>query len=406
MKNKILSFLLIVVAILNFNSQTFLTIKNCPINSSPNPTISVYNFFSGETKSYWNKESDQKFIIPTNNSNFTNVVIHAEDGNSKSFFIRKNDSVTYDYQKKEIINSKFGYSKDDFKLTQISNSDDWKKTISNWNISDDFITIIELQSKINEFTFKNIPKDLPKGLPAYRNKLYQYLKSKYELETKRTANNGIYLDYLDYFTKIYNDTSIDKKNLSQIVFADLNAMATATTKDDFIKAFELYKNKTTDEDAVLYIQNEYFLDDKIIDKKEIGLINFKKEQISFKDILSKNREKYTVVDFWASWCAPCILSLPKSKELESKFSKNVEFIYLSLDKSYNPWQKAVEKFNLTNDKSFLIVNGANKNLQINDVKIQEIPRYFIYDQNGKLINSDYENISEVERFLLKNITNQ
>lgn len=43
-------------------------------------------------------------------------------------------------------------------------------------------------------------------------------------------------------------------------------------------------------------------------------------------------EKLTVIDFWATWCKPCIKSIPKLVELSDEFESNgVNFIGISID---------------------------------------------------------------------------
>ena len=46
----------------------------------------------------------------------------------------------------------------------------------------------------------------------------------------------------------------------------------------------------------------------------------------------KNGELPLVVDFWATWCAPCRAEIPFLKQVEEKFhGKNIEFVSISVD---------------------------------------------------------------------------
>ncbi|MDO5980016.1 TlpA disulfide reductase family protein [Flavivirga spongiicola] len=52
----------------------------------------------------------------------------------------------------------------------------------------------------------------------------------------------------------------------------------------------------------------------------------------FEKFLNKKDDKIYVINFWATWCAPCVKELPYFEKLNSQYNdKNVEVILVSLD---------------------------------------------------------------------------
>lgn len=63
-------------------------------------------------------------------------------------------------------------------------------------------------------------------------------------------------------------------------------------------------------------------------REEIPVYDFN----AFEYLINKNDEKTYIVNFWATWCKPCIAELPFFEELNQNYSnKNVEVILVSLD---------------------------------------------------------------------------
>lgn len=52
----------------------------------------------------------------------------------------------------------------------------------------------------------------------------------------------------------------------------------------------------------------------------------------FKKFLKKEDDKVHVINFWATWCAPCVKELPYFERLKTEYEKqNVDFVLVSLD---------------------------------------------------------------------------
>jgi peroxiredoxin len=105
--------------------------------------------------------------------------------------------------------------------------------------------------------------------------------------------------------------------------------------------------------------------------------------------LSSFRGKYVLLDFWASWCAPCRQENPNIVKVYNKFKdKNFTIIGISLDRQGGTfaWLNAIRKDHLTwtqlSDLKFW--NNAVAQLYF----VQSIPKNFLIDPTGKIIAQD------------------
>lgn len=93
--------------------------------------------------------------------------------------------------------------------------------------------------------------------------------------------------------------------------------------------------------------------------------------------------KYTLVDFWASWCAPCRKSIPALKALyEEMNASGFQIVSISIDKKEADWLKAEKEENLK-WPSFL-----DKGNTANAWKVRAIPAMFLLDEKGVVIGEN------------------
>ena len=96
---------------------------------------------------------------------------------------------------------------------------------------------------------------------------------------------------------------------------------------------------------------------------------------------------YVFIDFWASWCGPCLSEMPIVKANYEKYHpKGFDIVAISLDVNDNAWKECIAKNEMTwTNLSDLC--GWNSNT-VSTYKVRSIPMSLLVDPQGKIIERD------------------
>ncbi len=114
------------------------------------------------------------------------------------------------------------------------------------------------------------------------------------------------------------------------------------------------------------------------------LPNFTLEDANGKKVKSSELvgQAPVLIDFWATFCSPCMKELPELSKLQTKYDTLINVVCISVDK---PRAVAKAKAIVKSKKfSFTTLFDCNKEVQ-NLFNIKSIPRTIIFDKNGNMV---------------------
>lgn len=117
--------------------------------------------------------------------------------------------------------------------------------------------------------------------------------------------------------------------------------------------------------------------------RDFTAFNLAGEEVRLRDVLREN--KYTLVEFWASWCGPCIAEIPHLQEAYERFRSNgFEILAVNLDDDPENWRVASEE---DYDINWLNVsdNQAFGSPVAKLYRVKAIPANFLVSTEGKTV---------------------
>lgn len=182
----------------------------------------------------------------------------------------------------------------------------------------------------------------------------------------------------------YSETAVNTLKIYETLSEEMKALAMATK----IKESAERKMKTEPQaEGSDYVP--YYID--------FAQPSLKGELVSLKSVVENKKNRYVLLDFWASWCGPCMGEMPVLREAYKLYGKKgFEIFGVSLDSKHEAWAGAIEKqqmkwVNVSELKGF-------EASAVSEYAVESIPTNFLIDcSNGVIVAKNLRGEAVLEK---------
>lgn len=276
---------------------------------------------------------------------------------------KKNKKIKLERQ----LDSMFKYYQEKSAVNKSNSINKYNKLLYIYSLQEISPFDIRIEKYLNDCKKPIICHELTKLLSTYVKNRSDSL----DFKILNTSNHA--LEYIDLLALgVYEYLKLDKN-------MDLNKKMF-----QWLMTTNFYKNNKAKIDKDLKPIKKEELTDKL---KALTLLDLRFNKTLFAEVIKQNPSEYYLIDFWATWCAPCINGIKTMKELT--LPSNIMVINLSVDKIKvkDKWQTKSKELGL--EFSYLVDNQKENKEFIKMIGLNRIPRYIIIDKDFNLIDANF-----------------
>ena len=287
------------------------------------------------------------------------------------------------------------------------------KNIPEWyaNFEIERLSYVDAQFKINSFFYRKAMLGKEESLPA---RFAEEINESVEVQNANMLGNMKYMYFLDDYIYFKTDSSSSlHKPESKKEWQDrYDSLFFTAGKElsDLPKDFHLASVISRIIDTRSYILDTNW----IAQVSDTTIKNFLLRRVATHEILSEGknipyfyllgsddqhyepvdfRNHILLINFWATWCKPCIKEFPDENSLVEKFESDpVTIVNICMDSDFGQWRKMVKKNKL---KTLNLIAQGNWNDVLSEkFGVRGLPHSILIDWNGKVVKNKCPRASE------------